>query len=469
MDVTLLGTMGWMPRGARETTCFAVRTGSTLLIFDAGTGFRRLLDREHAHLLDGAGEVHLFLSHYHLDHVCGLAYLSGVLPGRDVVIHPPGEELTGVDPLAAVAGLVRRPYNPVDLADMKRVRVEPTTDGENDIAGHVVRVRPQRHTDTSVSFRLDDDLVIATDTSPDPDAVAFAAGRRPLAPRGVVLGRRPGARRRARGAAPRLRRAQRGDRRRRARRRGRRRPSYPRPSQPARRRGIVSCPCEMPPARCSRAPTSWTTGRWRPRRQPFDTSGRAPRGCSRGPSMIRFRDKRFLAVAIVVAAFVVFVLPAFVAFRYTAPEQRGQFLTHPWRGWSFAYAALAVPGDAELKTSGMALRKADWLYKGTVVDPREVQLLFVARAAVHLHSRHRPAKSHEHRGAELPVHLAGEGRRGLGLRERRHHRRAAGLRLGTGTLRRPRRPDGRRARSDTGAHLVAQSGAMTHPLLSERP
>ena len=95
--------------------------------------------------------------------------------------------------------------------------------------------------------------------------------------------------------------------------------------------------------------------------------------------MIRFRDKRFLAVAIVVAALVVFVLPAFVAFRYTAPEQRGQFLTHPWRGWSFAYAAFAVPGDAELKTSGMALRKADWLYKGTAVDPREVQLLYVAR------------------------------------------------------------------------------------------
>ena len=98
MDVTLLGTLGWMPRGARETTCFAVREGSSLLLFDAGTGLRRLLDPEHAGLLEGAGEVHLFLSHYHLDHVCGLAYLSGVLPGRDIVIHPPGEELTGVDP-----------------------------------------------------------------------------------------------------------------------------------------------------------------------------------------------------------------------------------------------------------------------------------------------------------------------------------------------------------------------------------
>ena len=45
MDVTLLGTMGWLPRDARETTCFAVREGPTLLVFDAGTGLRRLLDQ----------------------------------------------------------------------------------------------------------------------------------------------------------------------------------------------------------------------------------------------------------------------------------------------------------------------------------------------------------------------------------------------------------------------------------------
>jgi hypothetical protein len=93
--------------------------------------------------------------------------------------------------------------------------------------------------------------------------------------------------------------------------------------------------------------------------------------------VIRFRDKRFVVVAIVVVTIVVFVLPAFVAFRYTAPEQRWQFLARPWRGWSFAWAALSVPSGAELKTSGMALRKADWLYKGTAVDPREVQLLYV--------------------------------------------------------------------------------------------
>lgn len=95
--------------------------------------------------------------------------------------------------------------------------------------------------------------------------------------------------------------------------------------------------------------------------------------------MIRFASKRTLVGVIVVAALVVFLVPAFVAYRYTAPLERGQFVTHPWRGWAFAWAALAVPGNAELKTSGMALRKADWLFKGTAVDPREVQLLFVPK------------------------------------------------------------------------------------------
>jgi len=47
---------------------------------------------------------------------------------------------------------------------------------ENEVAGHELRLRPQHHTDTSVSFRLDDELVIATDTSPDPEAVAFGRG-----------------------------------------------------------------------------------------------------------------------------------------------------------------------------------------------------------------------------------------------------------------------------------------------------
>jgi len=91
----------------------------------------------------------------------------------------------------------------------------------------------------------------------------------------------------------------------------------------------------------------------------------------------RRRNAWIIVVAVLVVALVVALLPALVAYRYTSPVQRDDFVSHPWEGWSFVGAALRVPGDSELKTSGDALRKAEWIFKGTAIDPQEVQLLFV--------------------------------------------------------------------------------------------
>jgi ribonuclease BN (tRNA processing enzyme) len=176
MSLTLLGTMGWMPSDRRETTCMACRDGAVLFLFDAGTGLRRLLDPAASALLDGALEVHLFLTHYHLDHVCGLAYLSGVLPGRHVTIHAPEAAITGVDPETAVAGLLRHPYSPQDLHQLTGISVKAVTGRGDTVAGHTIRVRRQRHSDTSVAYRFDDEFVLATDTMADEGTAEFSAG-----------------------------------------------------------------------------------------------------------------------------------------------------------------------------------------------------------------------------------------------------------------------------------------------------
>jgi ribonuclease BN (tRNA processing enzyme) len=190
--LTLLGTAGWIPSDARETTCFAVEDARRLFVFDAGTGLRRLAAPPLRSLVEGRNEVHLFLTHYHLDHVCGLAYLPAVFPDRRVVVHAPDVALTGVDPDSALTDLVRPPYNPRPWRELPGLELATVHEGVNEVGGHRIAVRRQTHSDTSVAYRLDDALVVATDTTADPTTAAFAAGAAVLLHEAWYIGEGPG-------------------------------------------------------------------------------------------------------------------------------------------------------------------------------------------------------------------------------------------------------------------------------------
>ncbi len=173
----LLGSGGWIPTARRETTCALLSLPGALFIFDAGTGLGRLLEDGWRRELEDERQVHLFLSHFHLDHITGLFYLPALFRGRAVHLHPPAREITGVDPLATLAMVISKPYNPHDLLDMPvDIKVEALCEGEHEIAGHRVGVRKQIHADPSAGFRIDDLLVFATDTARDPGTVPFSAG-----------------------------------------------------------------------------------------------------------------------------------------------------------------------------------------------------------------------------------------------------------------------------------------------------
>lgn len=179
---TLLGTGGWIPTARRETTCAILSMPEALFIFDAGTGLARLLEERFRPELEDGREIHLFLSHYHLDHIAGLVYLPAMFKGRTVHLHPPAQSITGDDPHAIISGIIRKPYNPQALADLPLdLSIGPLEEGEHVIAGASVRVRRQIHADPSVAFRIDDLLVFATDTTDDPGTAEFACGARLLA------------------------------------------------------------------------------------------------------------------------------------------------------------------------------------------------------------------------------------------------------------------------------------------------
>lgn len=178
---SLLGTGGWIPTPRRETTCAILSRAESLFIFDAGTGLSRLLEDRFRAELEPERPVHMFLSHYHLDHVAGLVYLPAMFKGKTVHLHAPDAAITGSDPMDVITSLVRKPFNPTPLSGMPvDVRIESIGEGEHTIAGANVRVRKQIHPDPSVAFRIDDLLVFATDTARDSGTVEFARDARLL-------------------------------------------------------------------------------------------------------------------------------------------------------------------------------------------------------------------------------------------------------------------------------------------------
>ncbi len=65
------------PKTARyggNTPCVEVRCGNHVIVFDAGTGLREL---GNALISEGfRGEITIFLTHFHLDHICGLPFFA---------------------------------------------------------------------------------------------------------------------------------------------------------------------------------------------------------------------------------------------------------------------------------------------------------------------------------------------------------------------------------------------------------
>jgi ribonuclease BN (tRNA processing enzyme) len=91
MKLVLLGTAGYHPNDRRQTACFMIPELG--IVLDAGTGMYRVRDRLVTSHLD------IFLSHAHLDHVCGLTFLLDVLHGKQmerVTVHGEAQKLSDI-------------------------------------------------------------------------------------------------------------------------------------------------------------------------------------------------------------------------------------------------------------------------------------------------------------------------------------------------------------------------------------
>jgi ribonuclease BN (tRNA processing enzyme) len=158
VNAWLLGSGGWIPTAARETTCALVRDGEHALILDAGTGLRNA-----APYLDGVTRIDIALTHFHLDHVFGLSYLPSLpvvpelwAPGAWLYDRPSQELLGPFSPFVETVGELR-PRQRIGAFDLS-ARAQP------------------RHWHPTAGLRLGDRLALITDTAYDPGSAGFARG-----------------------------------------------------------------------------------------------------------------------------------------------------------------------------------------------------------------------------------------------------------------------------------------------------
>lgn len=165
MKLQFLGTGGFHPNERRHTACIFLPSAG--IAFDGGTGLFRLPSRLETSELD------LFLSHAHLDHVCGLPDL--LLPLLDnrlshCRVHGLPAVLQAVEEHVFASAIF--PVRPA-------LELIPLTDAVALPSGRMTWF-PLHHPGGSVGYRLDlpdgKSLAYLTDTTANEDAIEFARG-----------------------------------------------------------------------------------------------------------------------------------------------------------------------------------------------------------------------------------------------------------------------------------------------------
>lgn len=164
MRIVFLGTGGYHPNERRHTAC--VMLPELGIVFDAGTGFFRVPER----LL--SPDLTVFLSHAHLDHICGLTYpLVALFTGKITNLNVYGAERT----LNAVqTHLFADPVFPVPLSCGWHVL--PNT---VDIGPACITTAPLHHPGGCTGFKVvchGQSLAYITDTTASDSYLEFIRG-----------------------------------------------------------------------------------------------------------------------------------------------------------------------------------------------------------------------------------------------------------------------------------------------------
>jgi phosphoribosyl 1,2-cyclic phosphodiesterase len=171
-----------------NTSCVEVRIGEKIYIFDCGTGFRVLGNQLRREFNGKPIFAHVFVSHFHWDHIQGMPFFAPLYDGPDnrFAFHSSNRTSTIQ---RVMQEQMAPPYFPVGLRDMKARRDFYNLDeGRVQIDDLTVETKWLNHPQGCLGFRLETKegvFVYATDN--EPGSPVFDANVRKLAEGADVL------------------------------------------------------------------------------------------------------------------------------------------------------------------------------------------------------------------------------------------------------------------------------------------
>jgi phosphoribosyl 1,2-cyclic phosphodiesterase len=163
MRVRFWGVRGSTPTPQKEnmgvggnTSCMEIRTpNNEILIFDGGTGIRLLGKELEQEFGDRPIRAHIFLSHFHLDHIQGIPFFRPLYNAKNhFTFYVAGQ--TNQNPLAdALAGVIANPYFPVDVSKLPCSReYVDLTEGTLNVGDARILVLPLHHPQGCAGYRI---------------------------------------------------------------------------------------------------------------------------------------------------------------------------------------------------------------------------------------------------------------------------------------------------------------------------
>ena len=142
MEIVFLGTNGWYSTDTGNTSCVLINSDKYYIIFDAGDGIYKLDNYITSHKT-----IHLFLSHFHLDHVSGFHILNKFRFKQGIDIY--GQKGTR----KTLSHLIQHPFTmpPSDLPT--RISVHELSEGTRQLP-FPVTCRFLLHTDPCFGYRV---------------------------------------------------------------------------------------------------------------------------------------------------------------------------------------------------------------------------------------------------------------------------------------------------------------------------